>query len=53
VACPGRPADLIEQGHCHLSDVEISVLDEADHVADPGFLPVVRRLLDATAPGGQ
>jgi superfamily II DNA/RNA helicase len=50
VACPGRPADLIEQGHCHLGDVEISVLDEADHVADLGFLPVVRRLLDATPP---
>lgn len=50
VACPGRPADLIEQGHCHLGDAEISVLDEADHVADLGFLPVVRRLLDATPP---
>jgi len=53
VACPGRLADLIEQGHCHLGDVEISVLDEADHMADLGFLPVVRRLLDMTAPEGQ
>ena len=53
VACPGRLADLIEQGHCHLGDVEISVLDEADHMADLGFLPVVRRLLGATPPGGQ
>jgi superfamily II DNA/RNA helicase len=53
VACPGRLADLIEQGHCHLGDVEISVLDEADHMADLGFLPVVRRLLDATPPDGQ
>jgi superfamily II DNA/RNA helicase len=53
VACPGRLADLIEQGHCHLGDVEVSVLDEADHMADLGFLPVVRRLLDATPPGGQ
>jgi len=53
VACPGRLADLIEQGHCHLGDVEISVLDEADHMADLGFLPVVRRLLDMTPPGGQ
>ncbi len=53
VACPGRLADLIEQGHCHLGDVEISVLDEADHMADLGFLPVVRRLLDATPPEGQ
>jgi superfamily II DNA/RNA helicase len=53
VACPGRLADLIEQGHCHLGDVEISVVDEADHMADLGFLPVVRRLLDATPPEGQ
>jgi superfamily II DNA/RNA helicase len=53
VACPGRLADLIDQGHCHLGDVEISVLDEADHMADLGFLPVVRRLLDATPPEGQ
>ena len=53
VACPGRLADLIEQGHCHLGDVEISVIDEADHMADLGFLPVVRRLLDATPPEGQ
>jgi superfamily II DNA/RNA helicase len=53
VACPGRLADLIEQGHCHLGDVEISVLDEADHMADLGFLPVVRRLLDMTPACGQ
>ncbi|MGO9163240.1 MAG: DEAD/DEAH box helicase [Streptosporangiaceae bacterium] len=53
VACPGRLADLIEQGHCHLGDVEISVLDEADHMADLGFLPAVRRLMDATPPEGQ
>jgi superfamily II DNA/RNA helicase len=53
VACPGRLADLIEQGHCHLGDVEISVVDEADHMADLGFLPVVRRLLEATPPEGQ
>jgi superfamily II DNA/RNA helicase len=53
VACPGRLADLIEQGHCHLGDVEITVLDEADHMADLGFLPVVRRLHDATPPEGQ
>jgi len=53
VACPGRLADLIEQGHCHLGDVEISVLDEADHMADLGFLPVVRRLMEATPPEGQ
>jgi superfamily II DNA/RNA helicase len=53
VACPGRLADLIEQGHCHLGDVEITVLDEADHMADLGFLPVVRRLLEATPSEGQ
>jgi superfamily II DNA/RNA helicase len=53
VACPGRLADLIEQGHCQLGDVEVSVLDEADHMADLGFLPVVRRLLDLTPPDGQ
>ena len=53
VACPGRLADLIQQGHCHLGDVEVSVVDEADHMADLGFLPVVRRLLDATPAGGQ
>ncbi|HSZ30410.1 MAG TPA: DEAD/DEAH box helicase [Pseudonocardiaceae bacterium] len=53
VACPGRLADLIEQGHCHLGDVEISVLDEADHMADLGFLPVVRRLMDTTPSEGQ
>ncbi len=53
VACPGRLADLIEQGHCHLGDVEVTVLDEADHMADLGFLPVVRRLMDMTPPEGQ
>ena len=53
VACPGRLADLIEQGHCQLGDVEVTVLDEADHMADLGFLPVVRRLLEATPPEGQ
>src|SRR5262249_17815494 len=53
VACPGRLADLIGQGHCHLGDVEVSVVDEADHMADLGFLPAVRRLLDATPPKGQ
>jgi superfamily II DNA/RNA helicase len=53
VACPGRLADLIDQGHCHLGDVKISVLDEADHMADLGFLPVVRRLLGTTPASGQ
>ena len=40
IACPGRLEDLIGQGHCSLGDVEITVLDEADHMADLGFLPV-------------
>jgi len=53
VACPGRLADLIGQGHCDLGDVEVSVLDEADHMADLGFLPVVKRLLEATPADGQ
>jgi len=53
VACPGRLADLIDQGHCHLGDIEVTVLDEADHMADLGFLPVVRRLLAATPEDGQ
>jgi superfamily II DNA/RNA helicase len=53
VACPGRLEDLISSGHANLGDVEITVLDEADHMADLGFLPVVRRLLDRTPRSGQ
>jgi superfamily II DNA/RNA helicase len=53
VACPGRLADLIGQGHCDLGDVEITVIDEADQMADLGFLPVVRRLLESTPADGQ
>ena len=48
LACPGRLEDLIEQGHCSLSDVDITVVDEADHMADLGFLPPVTRLLAQT-----
>ena len=48
IACPGRLADHVQSGHCDLGSVEITVLDEADHMADLGFLPVVRRLLDKT-----
>jgi superfamily II DNA/RNA helicase len=48
VACPGRLEDLLRQGHCDLGAVEITVLDEADHMADLGFLPAVKRLLDQT-----
>jgi superfamily II DNA/RNA helicase len=53
IACPGRLEDLIRQGHCTLERVEITVLDEADHMADLGFLPAVRRLLAQTPPSGQ
>ena len=53
VACPGRLEDLIQQGACDLSAVQITILDEADHMADLGFLPAVRRLLDKTPAGGQ
>jgi superfamily II DNA/RNA helicase len=53
LACPGRLEDLIGQGHCRLSDVELTVLDEADHMADLGFLPSVRRLLSQTPKTGQ
>jgi superfamily II DNA/RNA helicase len=53
VATPGRLADLIGQRECDLSDVEVTVVDEADQMADLGFLPVVRQLLEATPEGGQ
>jgi superfamily II DNA/RNA helicase len=53
IACPGRLEDLIGQGFCDLSAVEITVLDEADHMADLGFLPGVKRILDRTPAGGQ
>jgi superfamily II DNA/RNA helicase len=46
VACPGRLADLVRQGEVRLDAVELVVLDEADRMADMGFLPEVRRLLD-------
>lgn len=53
VACPGRLEDLIGQGHAKLDAVEITVLDEADHMADLGFLPGVKRILDRTPSTGQ
>jgi superfamily II DNA/RNA helicase len=53
VACPGRLEDLIQQRHCDLDRVEITVLDEADHMADLGFLPPVKRLMDRTPEKGQ
>ena len=53
VACPGRLEDLMKQGFVNLDAVEITVLDEADHMADLGFLPVVTRILDKTPNNGQ
>lgn len=53
VATPGRLEDLMKQGLLHLDAIEITVLDEADHMADLGFLPVVTKILKATPPGGQ
>ncbi len=53
VATPGRLIDLIEQGAADLSEVQVSVLDEADEMADMGFLPEVTRILDETPSDGQ
>lgn len=53
VACPGRLEDLMQQKFVTLDAVEITVLDEADHMADLGFLPVVTRILNKTPDGGQ
>jgi superfamily II DNA/RNA helicase len=53
IACPGRLDDHLRNGHAALDAVEITVVDEADHMADLGFLPVVRRLLDQTPRNGQ
>ena len=53
IACPGRLEDHVKSGHADLSAIEITVLDEADHMADLGFLPPVKRLLDRTPRNGQ
>ncbi|MEV4735738.1 MULTISPECIES: DEAD/DEAH box helicase [unclassified Microbacterium] len=53
VACPGRLEDLMKQKVVRLSEIEVTVLDEADHMADLGFLPGVTRILTATPAGGQ
>ena len=53
VACPGRLEDLMKQGFVRLDAVEMTVIDEADHMADLGFLPGVTRILNATPAGGQ
>ncbi|GBD84882.1 ATP-dependent RNA helicase RhlE [bacterium BMS3Abin02] len=49
VATPGRLEDLIEQGSVNLRQVDIVVVDEADRMADMGFFPAVRRILDQTS----
>ena len=53
VACPGRLEDLLRQGKLSLDAVEITILDEADEMADMGFLPPVTRLLEQTDSRGQ
>ena len=53
VACPGRLEDLLRQGLLSLESVEVTVLDEADEMADMGFLPAVERLLSQVDPEGQ
>ncbi|MBD8583177.1 DEAD/DEAH box helicase [Frigoribacterium sp. CFBP 13729] len=53
IACPGRLEDLMKQGFIKLDAVEITVLDEADHMADLGFLPGVTRIMKATPNDGQ
>jgi len=53
IACPGRLEDLLNQRLLTLDGVEITVLDEADHMADLGFLPGVKRIMDKTPTKGQ
>ncbi|HEY1635399.1 MAG TPA: DEAD/DEAH box helicase, partial [Acidimicrobiales bacterium] len=48
VACPGRLEDLLANGDLTLDAVKVAVLDEADRMADMGFVPAVRRILDLT-----
>ncbi|BFV60964.1 DEAD/DEAH box helicase [Kitasatospora sp. CMC57] len=53
VATPGRLKDLIQRGDCLLDQVGVTVLDEADQMADMGFMPQVTELLTQVAEGGQ
>ena len=53
IATPGRLSDLIERGAADLSRVEIAVLDEADHMAEMGFLEAITEILDLVPEGGQ
>jgi len=53
IATPGRLNDLIERGAIELGDVQIAILDEADHMAEMGFLPEITSILDLLPEGGQ
>ncbi|MEU1012293.1 DEAD/DEAH box helicase [Streptomyces sp. NPDC005890] len=53
IATPGRLADLVSRRECHLNQVRITVLDEADQMCDLGFLPQVSEILDQVRPDGQ
>ena len=53
IACPGRLEDLMSTGDVNLDAVEVTILDEADHMADLGFLPGVKRIMDRTPRTGQ
>jgi superfamily II DNA/RNA helicase len=53
VATPGRLVDLVNRGSVDLSNVTFTVLDEADQMADMGFMPIVREILDLTSRGSQ
>ncbi|WP_403022456.1 DEAD/DEAH box helicase [Salinibacterium sp. GXW1014] len=53
IATPGRVEDLVDQGRLDLSEVKVTVLDEADHMCDLGFLEPVQRILRETMDGGQ
>lgn len=53
VACPGRLEDLLQQDILTLENIEVTILDEADHMADLGFLPGVTRILKQTPAEGQ
>ena len=53
IATPGRLNDLIDRGAVQLSDISIMILDEADHMAEMGFLPEITAILDGLPEGGQ
>ena len=53
IATPGRLNDLLERGAVELGDIQIAILDEADHMAEMGFLPEITAILDLIPEGGQ